>query len=878
MRNLFPRLLTVLLLLLPSMARAQRTPAAERFRMFEQHKAALAGSIFQAPRWQFLGPTNISGRMTDVAVVSPKGASYTIYVAGATGGVWRTTNEGTTWEPIFDREITASIGDVTLAPSNQDIVWVGTGEANIFRSSNAGAGVWKSTDAGRSWQHMGLHAVGTIPRIVVHPTDPQVVYVAAAGNEWTANPERGLYKTSDGGQNWEKVLQIDTLTGINDLVMDPANPNTLYATTWQRVRRKWNDPRLEPGFDKSSIYKSTDAGRTWNQINNGLPEARYRGRIGIDISRSNPRVLYAFVDNYEIARQAAQGELNAYGLQAAPVIRGATVFRSDDAGATWRRVSEYNRTMESLAGTYGWVFGQIRVDPNDVNRIYVMGVPLVVSDDAGKTFRTLRGMHSDHHGLWIDPANSNYLVNVNDGGIAVSYDRGANWRTFYDNLPLVQFFNVTVDNASPARAYGSIQDHGSRRGTIDLSRGRNSIPAQDWVNAPGGEGTIHGVDPRNPNIVYSTSFYGNLWRDDLSTNQRVNIVPRTAPGEPPLRMQWLTPFILSTHNPDVIYHGAQHLYRSPDRGQTWQKISPDLTYNNPAFYGDIPYQTIFSIAESPLRAGLLYAGTDDGRVHITRDDGRNWSEITSGLVPGKFIAEIVASQYDEGTVFLVQNGKRDDDFRPYIWKSTDYGRNWSSLVNGLASGPVNVIKEDPRNRNVLYVGTDQGAYASVDAGRSWQALPAELPTTYVHDLAIQPRDDILVAATHGRGMYALDVRPIQQTTPEVLAKPLHLYEPGEVALPRGGGGGFGGGAPAGTAIYYFAKSAGPVTLAIRDGSGASVRELSGTARTGVNLITWDLSRAAAGENQRPATVAAGVYNVELKQGANSAVGQITIVR
>jgi photosystem II stability/assembly factor-like uncharacterized protein len=864
---------------------ARQTPPEQRLEWFAQHKAALDRSIFRQPRWQFLGPTNISGRMTDVAVVEPKGRNYTIYVAGATGGVWRTANEGVTWEPIFDREITTSVGDITLAPSNQSIIWIGTGEANIFRSSNAGAGVWKSTDAGRTWTHMGLTGTNTIPRILIHPTNPEIVYVAAGGNEWTSNPDRGVYKTTNGGRTWEKVLFVDDMTGANDLVMDPSNPNTIYASTWQRVRRKWNDPRVEPGFDKSSIYKTTDAGKTWKPIVSGLPEPKFRGRIGIDIARSNPRVLYAFVDNYEIARQAAAGELNAYGLQAAPVIRGATVFRSDNGGESWRRVSEYDRTMERLAGTYGWVFGQIRVDPTNENKIYVMGVPLVVSDDAGKTWRTLRGMHGDHHGMWIDPLNPNYVVNVNDGGIAITYDGGTNWRTFYDNLPLVQFFNVQYDVASPFRVYGSIQDHGSRRGVVDLSRGRHNIPAQSWENAPGGEGTIHATDPRDPNIVYSTSFYGSLSRDDLGRNNRTLIVPRTRPGEPPLRMQWLTPFILSPHNPDVIYHGAQHLYRSVDRGQTWERISADLTFNDPAKYGDIPYQTIFSIAESPFRFGLIYAGTDDGRVHMTRDGGKTWGEITGTLVPGKFIAEIVASAYDEGTVYLVQNGKRDDDFAPYVWKSTDYGRTWVSIVNNLTSGPVNVIKEDPKNRNVLYVGTDQGAYASVDGGRSWNALPTGLPSTYVHDLIIHPRDDIMVAATHGRGMFAMDVRPIQRTTPEVLAKAVHVYDPEPGKLPPGGpggGGGFGGGAIS-TAIYYYLKAPGAATITIRDANGTVVRELTGANEAGINAVTWDLARApraaAAGEEPaRGTNVDAGIYTVEVKQGANSATALLTVSR
>ncbi|MGH7470579.1 MAG: WD40/YVTN/BNR-like repeat-containing protein [Longimicrobiales bacterium] len=879
------------LLVAPTLLTAQAgrpagpTSPQQRMLWFEQHQAAQQNSILKGPRWQFLGPTNISGRMTDIAVVQPKGLNYTVYVAGATGGVWKTDNEGTTWESIAQNMPTAAIGDVTLAPSNQNIVWVGTGEANIFRSSNAGAGVWKSADAGRTWQSMGLTGTNTIPRIVIHPTNPDIVYVAASGNEWTPNDERGTYKTTNGGRTWERVHFINNTTGTIDLLMDPSNPNTLYASTWQRVRRKWNDPRLEPGFDQSAIYKSTDAGRTWTAINNGLPEAKFRGRIGIDLARSNPRVLYAFVDNYEISRPAAAGELNAYGLQAAPVIRGATIFRSDNGGQNWRRVSEYDRNMERLAGTYGWVFGQIRVDPLLENRIYVMGVPLMVSDDAGKTFRSLCCMHGDHHGMWIDPANSNYVANVNDGGVSISYDGGRTFRSYIEGLPLVQFFNVTADLSSPFRVYGSIQDHGSRRSIVDLSRGRHNIPAQEWQNAPGGEGTIHAMDPRNPNIVYSTSFYGNLWRDDLASGERVNIVPRVPQGQLPLRMQWLTPFFLSPHNPDVVYHGSQYVHRSLDRGATWERISGDLTYNDSTKYGDIPYQTIFSLVESPLRQGLLYAGTDDGRVHASRDGGHIWMEITGNLAPGKFTAEIVASQYDEGLVYLVQNGKRDDDFAPYIWKSTDYGRTWSSITNNLTSGPVNVVKEDPKNRNVLYVGTDHGAYASVDGGRVWHALPSGLPTNYVHDLIIHPRDDILVAATHGRGMFALDARPIQKMTPEVLAAAVHVFD--AEPLRAGGGGRGGGGGGGGTALYYWLKASGAAAITIRNREGQSVRELSGGSDAGINMTllsaggggrggggAGDQAGGAAGAG----TLGPGMYTVEVKQGSNTATALLTVSR
>ncbi len=459
------------------------TDGATRIKWFARHEAMKEQSLFKNLPWQFAGPTNVSGRMTDVAVKAPKGENYTIYVAGASGGVWRTTNEGTTWEPIFDQAMSTSIGDIELAPSNQNIIWVGGGEANIFRSSMAGSGMYKSVDAGKTWQHMGLTGTNTVARILIHPTNPDIVYVAASGHEWTNNSERGVYKTVDGGVTWDKILYIDEKTSANDLVMDPTDPDVLYASTWQRIRLKWNDPRNSADYTGSGIHKTTDGGATWTAINNGLPEARYRGRIGIDLCLNMPNVIYAFVDNYEIARAGTDEEEDSYGRPKGGVIRGATVFRSDDNGENWRIVSEYDRYMEGLSSTYGWVFGQMRVDPNDENTIYVMGLALNVSNDGGKTFRRLPGMHGDHHGLLIDPNNSDYLVNVNDGGVAISYDAGENWRTFYDNLPLVQFFNVMYDMGEPFRVFGSVQDHGSYKGIIDLSNGRHNIPAVEFDGA-----------------------------------------------------------------------------------------------------------------------------------------------------------------------------------------------------------------------------------------------------------------------------------------------------------------------------------------------------------------------------------------------------------
>jgi photosystem II stability/assembly factor-like uncharacterized protein len=752
--------------------RIMNTDPQVRLQMYDQHAEMKRTSKYKDLKWQFLGPTNVSGRVTDVAVVPPKGQSYTMYVAAASGGLWKTENEGTTWEPVLETGPSTAIGDVAIAPSNPQIVWAGTGEANIFRSSQSGAGILKSSDGGKTWQHMGLAGTNTVARIVVHPANPEVVYVAASGHEWTLNPERGVFKTIDGGRNWEKVLSVSDEAGAIDLVMDPKENDTLYAATWQRTRRKWNDPRNDAQSSGSGIYRTSDAGKTWTPVDAGLPEARFRGRIGIDLCLTKPNILYALVDSYEKARDPNEAELaDSYGLPSSGIIKGAMVFRSDDRGDHWRQVSGLDPAqksfMENHSGTYGWVFGQVRVDPNDENTIYTMGLNLNVSRDGGKTFQRLRSPGGDHHALWIDPSNSSYLLNGFDQGLAVSYDKGRTWKYFRDVLPVCQFFNVAYDMATPFKVYGSMQDHGSFRAPVDLSRGRDRIPAQAFEGAPGGEGSNHAIDPTNPNIVYSAGFYGTISRAEYDRPGSApgrpvskTLLPRQFENEPRLRGEWLAPFLLSPHNPDIVYHGMQFLFRSLDRGDTWERISPDLSTNNPAEMGDIPYHVLFAISESPLKYGLIYCGTDDGRVWVTKDGGKAWTEIVAGLPPQKWVSRLAASQYDLATVYMAQNGKRDDDVAPYLWKSVDYGKTWTDISKGIPLGPINVVREDPVNKDILYVGTDQAVYVTTDGAKSWQALGGNLPSVYVHDLIVHPRDNVIVIATHGRGMWALDANVV----------------------------------------------------------------------------------------------------------------------
>ena len=762
------------------------TSAVDHLAAFATQQKMIAASPYKLIPAQPIGPSNHTGRMTSIAVADVAGVRN-IYVGSATGGVWKSSNRGLTWRPIFEHEATASIGDVAVAPSNPNIVYVGTGEDNIFRASLSGTGIYKSIDAGRTWTNMGLTDTGTIGRVLIHPTNPNTIYVAASGHEWTGNDQRGVYKSIDGGKTWTKSFFRSNNTGAIDLVMDPKDPNTLYAAMWQRVRRKWSDPRVEPNYQEGGIWKTTDGGATWTPINNGLPEPKFRGRIGLDIARSNPNVVYAVVDSYDAGRSARPGEHDAYDRplpENSNIIRGMEIYRSDDKGATWKKTSgltpETAQKMMSLGNTYNWVFTQIRVDTKNENKIYVLALGVSVSEDAGATFTSFKAGGGDNHRMWIDPVNPKVVYTASDQGFTMTNDGGKTKREA-TGIHATQFYNVELDMAKPFHAYGSVQDAGSYRTAVNIARGRGAFLPQTWDGAPGGEGSLHAIDPTNPNLVYSHGFYGNFTRAEYpaATGRAAGagaakapaqpvrptntpIRPKADAGELPQRANWMAPIIVSPHDANTLYAGFQYVYRSTNRGDTWEKISGDLTDNNSRQMGvnpsAIPYQSMTQVVESPITKGLIYAGTDDGNVNVTQDGGKTWTNIGKNLPMAmkKWISRIVPSKYDAGTVFVALRGREDDDFTPYLWKSTDFGATWTSIVGNIPSGSVNTIREDPAVKGLLYAGNDFGAYVSKDGGKVWSVLGGNMPSVEVSDIQIHPRDHVIVIATYGRGMYAVD--------------------------------------------------------------------------------------------------------------------------
>lgn len=714
-------------------------------------------SAFTNQSVRSIGPALTSGRIIAFAV-NPADTNH-YFAAAASGGVWKTTNNGTTWTPVFDSEGSYSIGAIAMDPKNPSVVWVGTGECNGQRSVGYGDGVYRSDDGGRSWRNVGLKLSEHIGRIVIDPRDSNTVYVAAQGPLWGPGGERGLYKTTDGGKTWTQSLKISDDTGVTDVVLDPRNPDVLYAASWQRRRHVFT---YVGGGPESGIHRSTDGGATWTRLRGGLPFGDM-GRIGLAVTPADPRVVYATVE--------ASGT-------------GSGTYATTDGGATWEKRGDFV--------AQGMYYGQIIADPKDADRIYIMSVSSMISEDGGRTTRGLgeRNKHVDNHALWIDPANTKHLLEGCDGGIYETFDRGETW-VFKPNLPLAQFYRVAVDNSTPFYyVYGGTQDNNSLGGP---SRTRSSagITNDDWFVTLGGDGFHQQVDPKDPNIVYSVMQDGGLSRFDRRTGARVGIQPIEGKGEAAHRWYWDSPLLISPHSNSRLYFAGNILFRSDDRGNSWRAISPDLTRqidrNQLKVFGKVQrmdaiargqstsyYGNIISLTESPVKEGLIYVGTDDGLIQVTEDGGRNWRKLEKieGVPENTYVGRLLASQHEASTVYALFDNHKNADFAPYVMKSTDAGRTWTSIAGNLPkNGPALAIAEDHVSANLLFIGTEFGLYLTTKGGAEWRRMRSGLPTIPVRDLAIQKRENDLVIATFGRGFYILDdYSPLRYASQETMAR------------------------------------------------------------------------------------------------------------
>ena len=838
----------------------------------------MSSPTFNGLKLRSIGPAFTSGRVCSIAVDPTDHSRY--YVGVASGGVWKTTNSGTTWAPIFDNEASYSIGTITIDPKNPFTVWVGSGENNSQRSVSYGDGVYRSDDGGRSWKNVGLKTSEHVGRIVIDPRNSDHVYVAAQGPLWSAGGDRGLFKTTDGGKSWKNVLSISENTGVTDVVIDANNPDTLYAASYQRRRHVWT---FIDGGPESAIYKSTDAGATWNKLRAGLPNVDM-GRIGLAISPVDTNVIYATIEAAD---------------------RRGGIFRSTDRGGSWERRNEFDTTA--------MYYAQIFADPKDVDRIYVMSVFVMVSDDAGRTLRRLgeKSKHVDNHVIWIDPGDTRHYLVGCDGGVYESFDRGTNW-DFKSNMPVGQFYDVTTDNSAPFyNVYGGMQDNYSVGGPAH-TRSASGIVNSDWFVTQGGDGFRTQVDPEDPNTIYAELQYGTIVRFDKRTGERMGIQPTEKSGEEGYRFNWDSPFIISPHSHTRLYFAADKLFRSDDRGDSWKLISPQLSRgldrNKLPVMGKIwgpdavakhastdPFGNASALAESPKKEGLIYAGTDDGLIQVTEDAGKNWRKIDSfpGVPEMTYVSRVIASQHDADTVYAAFENHKRGDFAPYLLKSTDRGKSWVSLKSNLpANGPVLAIAEDHVKPELLFVGTEFGLFFTIDGGKKWIQLKGGLPTISVRDLAIQKRENDLVVATFGRSLYVLDnYAPLRTLKSETLSQEAALFPIKDSMMyiqsqPLGGRGkSFQGESfytadnpPYGATFTYYLKEA-PKTrkqkrqeaekeaerknsplpypslselsseeeeeapamiFTVTDSAGRIVRRLNAPLTTGVNRVSWDL--------------------------------------
>jgi len=833
-----------------------------------------ADALLKDLKWRNIGPANMAGRVTDIEAVEANPA--TVFVGAASGGVWKSVNAGTTWKPVFTDKATSSIGDIAIFQKDPKIVWVGTGEGCVRNSASWGDGIYKSTDGGDTFTSMGLNDSHHIARVVTHPADPNIVYVAAQGHLWGYNRERGVFKTMDGGKTWRKLaggLPTDDHTGAGDLMMDPANPQVLYANMWERIRKPYT---FESGGPNGGLYKTTNGGESWTKLGGGLPAGTV-GKIGLTLHRKNSRILTAIVEAPRSADEKTPGP---------------GIYRSEDAGATW--------TFMNPTADRPFYYNHIQLDPNNPNRLYVLQVPAQVSEDGGKTFvRNLPGIEGDFHAIWIDPNNSDRFYVGNDKGASVTYDGGRNFIMF-DNMDVGQFYAVTADNRDPYWLYGGLQDSGNWGGPSN-SRDYNGILGDHWFKFHSGDGFHTTVDPDDWRIVYTETQNGSVRRLDATYRQQGKTVsPRTPTimnyadvqtregAAPQFRYNWSSPLILSPHDSKVLYLGGNYLMRSADRGESWEVISPDLSTKNaelisgprPAMGergGAETHATIISVVESPVVADLIWAGTDDGNVQVTRDGGKTWTNVRPNIprtvVPeGTWVSRVEPSHFEPGTAYVSFDGHRRMDMKPYILKTTDYGKTWTAIASTLpARYPVYVVKEDLKNPNLLFAGTEFSAYVSIDGGAGWRRLSG-LPTVPVHDLVIHPREADLIAATHGRSLWILDdITPLQQLTPAVLQSDMHLFKNKVAtiwtAVSRGATRGhlmFQGRNPLtiaarppanspselqnSAAVSYYLKDApaGPVQIEISSMDGARTFSANVQATAGINRYFWPLRFGAGG--------------------------------
>ncbi len=828
-------------------------------------QAAAAQSPVSFVKWRSIGPVNTSGRIDDIAVARVRGEADAIYVATASGGVWKSANNGVSWSPVFDNvDAMMSIGAIAVAPSAPLTVWAGTGEANTRQSSSWGDGVYKSTDGGKTWSNMGLKDTRSVGRIVVDPSNADVVYVAAGGHLWGPNAERGVFKTSDGGRTWTKSLYVDENTGATDLVIDPVNPQVLYAATYQRQRRTWGFNGGGPG---SGIYKTVDGGATWTKLTTGLPEGD-KGRIALSLYATDPKVVYATVE----ARAPNSG-----------------IYRTVDAGATWEKTSSLNTRPN--------YFSQIRIDPKDREHVYTLGSNrgFYISNDGGKAFTELfSNVHGEDHALWVDPDNGNHLIIGGDGGISISWDRGKTW-DFRRNMPLGQFYEVDVDQSVPFRICGGLQDNGVWC-VPSAVRNRNGIADRDAWNIGGGDGFHAHFDPANNAMVLQSSQNGNVAWVNIETLERQGVRPGTgerqaagggrgggrgaaAEGEegPPAagrgggyRWNWDTPFTVSHHDPKTWFMGAQYLFKSTDRGSSWRKISGDLTLNvdrdtlkmmgkvvGPDALsrndGQSNYGSLTTIGESPVDPMVIYTGSDDGQVQLTRDGGKTWTNLTGKIgVPSQtYVSTVLPSRHKAGRVYVTFDGHYTDDYKPYVFVSEDFGATWRSLTSGLPETSVNRIREHPKNARVLVLAHERGVHFSNDGGATWTSLATNMPTVSADDAIFHERDNALVVGTHGRGIWVLDdVGPLEALTSDAIRAdatllPIHKARLMSTFSPQAwyGAGEFFAPNPEWNAVVSYLirdGASGQADITVTDAAGKVIRTLKGPVAKGVNRVVWDL--------------------------------------